>query len=239
MVKRDVAIEKTGQLTGLFRIYLLLSVGLVPSAAESAAATPESATAGIESRAIIAAGRLERAETVVLIDGTVAARPGHSLVIGAGRNHARAVGRIPAGTGDTIVGQSVSIGSGAEGPEVRIDRSTGSTAFADKQYAAAIIRIVEIRIIPAVPHEVAVPHEEGIAETQPERRAEAVTIAEPVVRRRISHAIIATISRCGSIIGVVRVIIVEIGPTIRVRSLHLNILVVRGRSIIIAGSSPG
>ena len=62
--------------------------------------------------------------------------------------------------------QTIAVAVAIEGPQVRIDPGSGILTHSD--HPSTIIRIVEIGIIPAIPHKVAVPAHIRISETQPE-----------------------------------------------------------------------
>jgi len=88
--------------------------------------------------------------------------------------------------------------------------------------ATAIVRIVEIRIVPAVPHKVAVPAEIRISESKPQTIVG--TIERIAITISISHGIVWAYSS-GSIVGIVSVIIVEIGPAGFVLGFHPDVIV--------------
>jgi len=93
--------------------------------------------------------------------------------------------------------------------------------------ASAIVRIVEVRIVPAVPHKVAVPGEIRISESQ------AQPIVGPIERIAISisHGIVGTYS-CGRIVGIVGIVIVEIGPAGLVLGFQPYVIIAGRRAVI-------
>jgi hypothetical protein len=93
--------------------------------------------------------------------------------------------------------------------------------------ASSVIRIVEIWIIIAIPHEVAVPTKIGISESKPQ------SIIGPIKRIAISkaHGIVGTYG-CGTIVGIIGIIIVEIRPAGFVLGLHADIVIAGRRAVI-------
>jgi hypothetical protein len=93
--------------------------------------------------------------------------------------------------------------------------------------ASAIVGVVEIWIIPAVPHKVAVPGEIGVAESNSHtiiRSVHGITISE-------AHGIIGA-HRGGSIVRIVSIVIVEIGPAGFVLGFHPDIIIAGGCAVI-------
>ena len=127
--------------------------------------------------------------------------------------------------------QTALVVGGTERTQVRIG---GGGRFSDVNEATTIVWVIEIRIIPTVPDEVAIPHHVGIAksEAHAEAGAEERAIAETIVG--YTHAITepAAIVGCGSVVSVGRIIVVKIRPAIVILGLHLDILVICDGAIL-------
>ena len=152
-------------------------------------------------------------------------------ISGAGRVVA---GRRPGTIGSVIAAdaagcQSIAVGTAIEGPQMRIDPRRGIFGTYG-QYPAAIIRVVEIGIIPAVPHKIAVPAHIRIPESQPERRTEPES--QPISVGRIAVAICT--ADTGRIIGIIRAVIVKIRPAGGILHFKPDILIIGRRAVIVA-----
>ena len=161
---------------------------------------------------------------VAVAIGRVLAVPGAGRVIR--RRGPGAIGPVitAAGAGS----QAIVVAGAIKGPQVRIDR--GRRIFGTYyQHTAAIIRVVEIGIIPAIPHKVAVPAHIRIAESQSERRTESESQAITISGIAIS---IST-ADAGRIVGVIRAVIVKIRPAGRILDFESNILIVRRCAVIV------
>jgi len=97
--------------------------------------------------------------------------------------------------------------------------------------ASAIVRIVEIRIIAAVPHKIAVPGEIGVSESK--SHSIAHSIIGPIERIAISesHGIVRAYS-CGGVVGIVCVVVIEIRPAGFVLGLHADIVIAGRRAVV-------
>ena len=118
--------------------------------------------AGRPGISIVIAVRIGRPVIVVVAVaiGRVLAVPGAWRVIR--RRGPGAIGPViaAAGTGS----QAIVVAAAVKGPQVRIDR--GRRVFATYyQHTTTIIRVVEIGVIPAIPHKVTVPAHIRIAES--------------------------------------------------------------------------
>src|SRR6185437_3435886 len=119
----------------------------------------------------------------------------------------------------------------------------------DDHYGGAVIGVVEIRIIPRIPHEIAVPGHVGVPETDSVSETDAISesqshcrIPKPVGRVAKPIAITCRKTR-GIVVGIVCVVILERGET-GVRHRHSYIVVAGSCGIIITlagatGWSPG
>jgi hypothetical protein len=104
-------------------------------------------------------------------------------------------------------GQAIAIAGAIESPQMRID--SGSIIFGTSyDHAAAIIGIVEIRIVPAVPHKIAVPAHIWISKAKSKGRTKAKAQAISIGRKSVS--ISQTGAQARRIIGVVGAVIVKI-----------------------------
>jgi len=111
------------------------------------------------------------------------------------------------------MGDPVAVSDGIKGPEVRIDGCGG--AVADNKYPAAIVRIVEVGIVPAVPQEVAVPAHVGVSEAKTVTHSHAITHAHPVaeaVTKPIGGIAKSITDGCAyrRIIGIICAVVVEL-----------------------------
>jgi hypothetical protein len=155
----------------------------------------------------IVAVRIGRPVIAVIAIGGILTIPGARCII-AGRGPGTISPVIAACcTGN----QTIVVAAAIEGPQMRIN-SRRRIFGAYDQHPSAIIRIVEIRVIPAVPHKIAVPAHIRIAESQPERR----TISESHTITIGGIAISISTADPGRIIGVIGAIIVKIGPARRI-----------------------
>ena len=214
------------------------------SSAAAETTAPHTA-AGIKGRRI-ATGRLrEGPEIAGVIDRSVSIRcPGTTdmRIICRGGGHSRAIHYISAGGSNTGVGQPVAVSGRIERSQVRIN---GAGTFACYNNGCAIIGIVEIWVIPAVPDKIVVPEQIGIAkpETHAEGGTEKGAITHSVIGRKaavahpVTHPIACTIIGGRGVVGVVGVVVVKIGPAVRVLDLHLHILVIRGGGHIIGATA--
>ena len=139
------------------------------------------------------------------------------------------------------------VGGCVECGQTIIERGRGSSdgpaGFRD-DYAASVIRVIEIRIKTAIPHEITIPAEIGIPETHADahprisvhsisKAKRRITVSEGI--RRIAKGIIwACRHWSGSIIIVVIVVIVKTGPTRIIRRFHSHIIIAGRRAVIVA-----
>jgi len=188
-----------------------------------------------------AAGRLteRRPETSIVVRGvgwpvvrvvhgsSLTVEPG--VIIGSGR-HSRAVETGIASGRPRSMRKPVAIGNGIEGPEIGVDGRRAAVPC-DKN-CAAITRIVEIRVVPAVPEEVAVPAKIGVSKTQSVTVAKTITVSHPI-SKAIGGITIAKASYGCGIIRIVGAIIVKSGKA-GIFRFHANIVVAGSGAVIIA-----
>ena len=112
---------------------------------------------------------------------------------------------VACGTGD----QTIAVACAVESPQMRIDSSSRvfGTGY---DHSSAIIRIVEIRVVPAIPHKVAVPAHVGISEAQAEPGSESQTQSITITIGRVAISISQTNTQTGRIIGIIGAVIVKI-----------------------------
>ena len=156
------------------------------------------------------------------------------IIIGSGR-HSRAVETPVAGTGTGgSMGDPVAVSDGIKGPEIGIDGCGSSMAY--NEYAAAIVRIVEVGIVPAVPQEVAVPGHVGVPETKAISKAKSphsITVSEAIAKT-IGGIAESVTNGCAyrCIIGVISAVVVELRPAGAILCFHAYI-VIAGRGAVI------
>jgi hypothetical protein len=122
--------------------------------------------------------------------------------------------------------QAITIAGAVEGAQVCIDAIVVCRSLHDYD-TSAIVRIVEIWVIPAVPHKIAVPGEIGVAESYSHsiiRSIDRITISE-------SHGIIGA-DGDGRIVGIVSVVVVKIRPAGFILGFHPNVVITGGRAIV-------
>jgi len=206
------------------------------------AATSETAAAAAERRGVAAGGGAIAAETVVVIGGPegIGVPAAHVRIVRRSVRHSRAVDRV-AGIGSyAVMGQAALVVGGIERPEVVIN---GVCRTADDNIAAAIVWVIEIRVIPAVPDKIVVPHHVGIAESKPHTVAGAEEGA--VAETRIGRAIAvskptAIVHGSWGVISVGGIVVIEIGPAIVILGFHLDVLIIgRSRYIIRSAALAG
>jgi hypothetical protein len=120
---------------------------------------------------------------------------------------------------------------------VGIDIGPGGFGIYDDHTAATIIWVIEIGIVPAIPHEVAIPTHIRISETQGEGRA-AESQAVPISIGRISVSIVTAHAHRRRVVGIIGVIVVKIGPAGTILCLKTDILIT-GCSAVIFRLFPG
>lgn len=138
---------------------------------------------------------------------------------------------VAGGTGD----QTIAVAGAVESPQTRINRiRTISAVFttAGHNHTSAIVRIIEIRVVPAIPHVVTIPAHIWISEAQTKRRSESKTQA--ITIRRIAISISKTSAQAGGIIRVSGTVVIKIGPAGRILHLHPDVLIAGRRAVVIS-----
>jgi hypothetical protein len=196
-------------------------------------AAAEAGTAGpgvaVVVKAIIAAGRSGR--TVVSVPVTSLGR----IVTVAVTVQLTGIG-IGSRAVDPVVGirdprgKAVAIAGAVESTQMGIYVVIIRASFYDND-AAAIVGIIEVRIITGVPEEIAVPSKVGICETQAEPIGKSVAVHGVSVSE--SHTIIRA-DRRGIIIGVVGIIIVEIRPAGLILCFQTYVVVAGRCAVVLA-----
>ena len=169
------------------------------------AATPETTAAAKRRRRVAAGGSVIAAETAgVIICGPegIGVAAAHIRIVCRGVGHSGAKDGV-AGTGRyAIMREPALIVGGIERSEIVIN---GVCRTSNNNIAAAIVWVIEIRVIPAVPDKVIVPHHIGVAESKAHAVAgsEEGAVTESIVgRTKAVPETTAIIGGCGGIIGV-------------------------------------
>ncbi len=153
--------------------------------------------------------------------------------------------RLPLPGQVETIGRSVDKASGMVGgrvecPHIAIDRRRRCIARRFCQdHTPAVIWFVEIRIVPAIPHEVTIPAKIRIPETEPDAHSR-IAVEMPVPISGIAITVTNTHSdRRGGIIGIVAIVIIEGRPARLIRRFHLHIIVAGRRAVIFAPLAGG
>lgn len=154
------------------------------------------------------------------------------IVVGCSR-HSRAVETAIGAVGAAdVMREPVLISDRVEGTKVGVDG--GRRRVTDDENRAAIIRIVEIGIIPAVPEEITVPRHVGVSKAKPIAKTMTIAITHPVSKpiRRITIAYHGA-GRC-AIVGIIGAVIIEIRPAGGILGFHADIIVAGSCAVIFA-----
>lgn len=248
-------------------MFRLVSAGSAKSAATAAAThgrgraiSADRLAAGLVYRPVsivtiaVIAGAIETVVVAGAIKSIVVVNRSRALtvqrrIVGRSSSHARTVKTATAAAGKAGavrgVDQSVIVGYRIKGPQVRIDARSRHPMAGN--YTASVVRIVEIRIIPAVPHKIAVPGKIRVPESKTVGRPESHPVSHPPISRipiTITSGKRKTAGR--RIVGIISAVVVEIRPALGVLRLHADIIVAGGSAVVfvvtgrrIVGSGPG
>lgn len=192
---------------------------------------------------IVIAGAIE---SIVVVDRSVslAALAVEGRIVGRSSGHARTVitaaAAGKAGAAIRSADQSIAIGYRIERSQVRINACSCRTLTDD--HAPTIIGVIEIRIIPAVPHVIAVPRKIRVPESETIGRTESHPISKSPICR-ISVAITSRKRKAAGrgIIGIVSAVVVKIRPACLVLRFHADIIVAGSGAVVfvVIGSGTG